>query len=335
MPERLADQTGARNRGKGPSPAAGGAAGGYRVGFMTRVVVAEFMDPAGVDLLAGSSDVMYDPTLVDDPDRLSDEVANCEALVVRNRTRVDRALLDRGGRLRAVGRLGVGLDNIDVSTCRARGIAVVTAGGANADAVAEYVIASLFALHRPALLRSAEILEGGWPRLEAVGVELAGRALGLVGLGGTAQAVARRAVALGMSVSGFDPYLETTPPTITRFGDLDALLESVDALSIHVPLVDETRGLIDAHRLGLMPPGAVVIDTSRGGVVDHPAVLDALRSGRLAGAALDVFPHEPPDPSPYRDVPNLILTPHIAGLTRQSNVRVAIAVATGVIDQLG
>jgi (S)-sulfolactate dehydrogenase len=210
----------------------------------------------------------------------------------------------------------------------------VTVGAANADAVAEYVIACLFALHRSAILGSDRILEGSWPRTESVGLELAGRTLGLVGMGVTAQAVALRAAALGMQVTGYDPYLPTAPQGIKRFEALDSMLSEADAASVHVPLLDETTGLIDLRRLGLLRAGAVLVDASRGGVVDHEAVVESLQSGPLRGAALDVFPSEPPDPHLYRGVPNLILTPHIAGLTEQSNVRVAITVATGVVEGL-
>ncbi len=301
---------------------------------MARVIVTEFMDRTGIDLLSDSHDVEYDPGLVDDRALLVRAVADAEALVVRNRTQVDKELLDAAPKLEVVGRLGVGLDNIAVDECRSRGVDVVTAGAANAAAVAEYVIAALFALHRPALLRSRRIVDGEWPRVESVGLELGGRTLGLVGLGGTARAVGTRAAALGMNVTGFDPYVEQPIDGITRFEDLDGMLGSANAISVHVPLVEETRNLIDRDRLAMLFPGSVLVDASRGGVVDHAAVVDALRSGQLAGAALDVFTTEPPDPEIYRNTPNLILTPHIAGLTEQSNVRVAVAVAHAVVERL-
>lgn len=301
---------------------------------MARIIVTEFMDRTGVDLLSESHDVEYDPGLVDDRARLIETAEDAEALVVRNRTQVDKELLERTPKLRVVGRLGVGLDNIAVDECADRGVGVVTAGPANAAAVAEYVIAALFALHRPALLRSHRIVEGDWPRVESVGLELGGRTLGLVGLGGTAQAVASRAAALGMNVIGFDPYVDPAIDFITRFEELDGMLGTANAISVHVPLVEETRNLIDRDRLAMLFPNSVLVDASRGGVVNHEAVIDALRSGQLAGAALDVFPNEPPDSEIYRNVPNLILTPHIAGLTEQSNVRVAVAVAQAVVEKL-
>jgi (S)-sulfolactate dehydrogenase len=300
-----------------------------------RVVVSEFMDPAAVARLAAAADVVADPTLVGDRARLLASVAGADALVVRDRTRVDVELLAAAPRLRAVGRLGVGTDNIDLEACAARGVAVRLATGANAVSVAEHVIGALLVLSRPAFGATSRLVAGEWPRTELIGRELSGRRLGLVGLGATAREVARRAAALGMHVAASDPVV--TDGGDVALMELDELLAASDALSVHAPLLPSTRGLIGADALARLPEGALLVDTSRGGVVDHDAAVAALRSGRLAGAALDVFPDEPLTPAlsaRYDGVPGLVLTPHLAGVTVESNVRVSDVVATAVLEVL-
>ena len=301
-----------------------------------RVVISEFMDPAAVARLAEGADVHEDATLVTDRPRLLAAVADAEALVVRDRTRVDAEVLAAAPRLRVVGRLGVGTDNLDLEALAARGVAVRLATGANAVSVAEHVIGALLVLSRPAFGATARLAAGEWPRTELIGREVSGRTLGLVGFGATAREVARRAAALGMAIVASDPMVPDGGPGVTMM-DLDALLAASDAISVHAPLLPATRGLIGAAALARLPEGALLVDTSRGGVVDHDAVVAALRSGHLAGAALDVFPDEPLTPAlaaRYVDVPGLVLTPHLAGVTRESNVRVSGVVAEAVLEAL-
>ncbi|MCZ2097192.1 MAG: hydroxyacid dehydrogenase [Anaerolineae bacterium] len=300
---------------------------------MTRIVVSEFMDLPAVDSLRAAFDVDYAPELVDDRAALLARVAEADALIVRNRTRVDREVLAAAPRLRAVGRLGVGLDNIDVAACEAAGIAVYPATGANSLAVAEYVVATAMVLLRGAYLSSSEVAAGHWPRARmSQGREAAGKTLGLVGFGGIGRTTARLAQGLGMRVFAHDPMLPPGAPAWSDAGvgrrELDALVGEVDVLSLHVPLTESTRGLVDAARLARMKPGAILVNTARGGVVDEAALAAALRSGRLGGAALDVFDDEPLRAgSPLAGAPNLILTPHIGGVTRESNARVSSLIA--------
>lgn len=302
---------------------------------MAEVVISEFMAEASVDALAADFDVRYDPTLVDDRPGLLAAVADARALVVRNRTRVDAELLASAPRLEVVGRLGVGLDNIDLAACEAHGAAVRPATGANADAVAEYVVAAVLLLVRGVFGSADRVAAGEWPRTEMKGREVAGRRIGLVGFGDIARRVAVRLRALGMTVAAHDPYLADDDPAwegVERCA-LEDLLSGSDAVSLHVPLVDSTRHLIDAEAIAAMPDGAVLVNTSRGGIVDEDAVVDALRRGHLGGAALDVFESEPLDADAGRrfdGVPNLLLTPHIAGITQESDVRVSAMTAEQV-----
>lgn len=302
---------------------------------MTDVVVSEFMHASGVDRLGEHFDILYDPDLAGDRARLLDALDGARALVVRNRTIVDEEVLAAAPGLRVVGRLGVGLDNIDVAACRARGVSVRPATGANAAAVAEHVIGALLALTRPSLRATERILAGEWPRTELVGRELGGKRLGVVGLGQTAQQVTRRAQCLGMAVAGHDPV--AGPPDGVEPLGLEQLFESSDAISVHVPLTPDTAHLVDGRLIGLLPDRALLVDTSRGGVVDHDAVARALESGKLGGAALDVFPDEPPPAGlldRLRALPNLILTPHLAGITEESDERIGAMIAGAVIEEL-
>lgn len=302
---------------------------------MPEIVISEFMDEAAVAGLRADFEVHYDPDLVDAPDALPSLLADARAIIVRNRTQVRSDLLDAAPNLEVVGRLGVGLDNIDVDACRDRNVAVHTAGAANANAVAEYVIGAAYSLVRGALRGSDQVIAGEWPRQVMVGTELAERTIGLIGLGGIARLVALKAAALGMKVVAHDPILSPDDPAwrLASRVDLDELYERSAVISLHVPLLDSTHHLIDAAAIDAMTPGAILINTSRGGIVDEEAVLAALVSGRLGGLALDVFESEPVGPDQqerFAGVPNLILTPHIAGLTEESQQRVGAVTADSV-----
>lgn len=305
------------------------------------IVITEFMDEAAVGLLQQYCAVNYDPGLVDARTRLLDGLQEVQALIVRNRTQVDDALLDCAPQLRVVGRLGVGLDNIDVDACRARGIEVIPATGANADAVAEYVITAALMLLRGVYGATAAVTQGDWPRTAlSQGREAAGKMLGLAGFGDIGRRVARLAQALGMQVLAHDPGVPIDDPvwasTRVNCCSFDELLQRCDALSLHMPLTDATRGLLDGAAIGRMKAGSVLINTSRGGIVDEAALVAALRQGHLGGAALDVFAQEPlPVVPTMQGVSGLVLTPHIAGVTQESNLRVSDMIARRVLSALG
>ena len=285
---------------------------------MPDIVISEFMDEAAVESLNDGFSVLYDPGLVDRPDALQAALGEARALIVRNRTRVTAPLLTAAPRLEAVGRLGVGLDNIDMAACRTRGVQVFPATGANDLAVAEYAIAAALMLLRGAYHAGAAMLAGAWPRQDLIGREAAGKTLGLVGFGGIARQVAARARALGMNVAACDPFVAAGDAAwqgVARHETLDSLLPACDVLSLHVPLTEGTRNLIDARALAA-----------------------SLRAGPRGGAALDVFAEEPlgaPAASRFAGLSNVILTPHIAGVTAEANVRVSALTAEQVRRALG
>tara|TARA_R110002020_G_scaffold198830_5_gene400073 strand:+ start:12722 stop:13654 length:933 start_codon:yes stop_codon:yes gene_type:complete len=307
---------------------------------MVDIVITEFMDEAAVARLAQHYDTHYDPKLVDDPAAMHGHLTSARALIVRNRTQVREALLSMGPKLRVVGRLGVGLDNIDVAACKARSIKVIPATGANDLSVAEYVITTALMLLRGAFLRSAEVAAGAWPRQSMMGRELAGKTIGLVGYGSIAREVAWRAHMMGMQIVAYDPFLAADHPgwQIARNVSLDAVLELSDVVSLHTPLTDATQHMIDAPALATMKPDGVLINAARGGIVDEAALAEALRNARLGGAALDVFEVEPLTAEAgekFMDLDNLVLTPHIAGVTGESNERVSHLIAEKVLEALG
>jgi (S)-sulfolactate dehydrogenase len=307
---------------------------------MKRIVISESMDAPAVAQLVREFDVDYRPGLVDDPAALALSLADAEGWIVRNRTQVRGEALAAAARLAVVGRLGVGLDNIDLAACKARNIQVFPATGANAESVAEYVVATAMLLLRGAYLSTAAVAAGRWPRaMLSQGREIAGKTLGLVGFGSIGQLTAGKARAMGLRVIAFDPGVPADDPSWSRLGvqrfELDPLLAESDIVSLHVPLVEATRGLLDGERLARMKKGAVLVNTARGGIVDEAALAKALHEGHLGGAALDVFESEPlPAGGPLADAPNLILTPHIAGVTAESNERVSGIVAKLVADAL-
>lgn len=303
---------------------------------MSTVIVSEFMAARGLDHLASAVDLVYDRGLHADRSRLAALLGDAAGLVVRDQTMVDEALLGLAPGLKVVGRLGVGLDNIDAAALERRGVQLRTGAGLDADSVAEYVVTAAGMLVRRAFGHTAAILAGSWPRTASIGGELAGRSIGIVGLGAIGQAVAERAVRLQMQTVAFDPLLADDSPAwrlATRVG-LEAAL-GADVVTLHVPLTAETKSLIDAAAISSMRDGAVLVNTAGGEIVDCSALAKALRDGKLAGAVLDVLPEEPPSADTravLADAPNLVLTPHVAGVTVESDDRIGTHVARAVVE---
>ncbi len=305
-----------------------------------KILISEFMDERAVAQLAAHHEVDYAPTLVDDMPRLLQQAAHADALIVRNRTQVRGDLLAALNRCKVIGRLGVGLDNIDVAACEARAMAVIPATGANALSVAEYVITASMMLLRGAFASTADVASGKWPRnVLGNGRETAGKVLGIIGFGSIGRTTARLAQGLGMQVIAFDAMLDAGAPVFAQTGvqyiALQELITQSDVVTLHVPLVETTRGLFNAKNIAAMKPGAILINTSRGHIVDISAVAASLRSGHLGGAAIDVFDTEPLVASgELQDCPNLLLTPHISGVSAESNERVSFLIAEKVLEAL-
>jgi len=307
---------------------------------MATVLVSEFMDGSALAFLENRLSVDYAPNLFDDQQTLMQRISAVDALIVRNRTPVTRELLNHADHLKVIGRLGVGLDNIDLDAAKQANIQVLPATGANAVAVAEYVMSALLHLRRPMTSGFQAMVGGDWPREQFIGGEISGKTLGLIGFGQIAQIVAKRAAAFGMRIAYFDPYIDASEhhSVATAVSSLDELLALSDSVSIHVPLTEDTHRLMNSQRLALMKSGAILINTSRGGIVDERALIHHIQTGHLGGAALDVFEHEPLDElkgARFDGIDALILTPHIAGVTHESNRRVSQVTAENVLRALG
>jgi D-3-phosphoglycerate dehydrogenase/(S)-sulfolactate dehydrogenase len=303
-------------------------AGGMRAG--PEILVVEDVAGPALDALSTRYRMARDERLWSDPDALRARLAGVRALIVRNRTQVDRQLLEVAEDLRVVARAGAGLDNVDVTAADELGIVVVAAvGGENARSVAELALGLAIALARRIVDLDRDVRSGGWDRTP--GMELAGRVWGLVGLGRTGLATGELARGIGMEVVGYDPYVAADDPRLDRAAirklDLDGLLPAADVVSLHVALDASTRHLVDDAFLSRIRPGALLVNVSRGEIVDEPAVAAAIRSGRLGGAALDVRTTEPAAPGPFQGLDRVILTPHVGGLTGAAQDRVSAAIA--------
>jgi len=306
---------------------------------MTDVLITEYLDDAAVAALRADYAVHYDPGLCERPDKIAALARGVPALVVRNRTQVRGAVLAAFDSLKVIGRLGVGLDNIDVEAAHAMGVEVCPAVGANAASVAEYVVAACLMTLRNIWQASEAVLAGRWPRNQLMLNEVQGKRLGLIGCGSIGREVARRAIALGVEVVATDrPGADPAPLIAAGIAVVDraTLLATSDVVSLHAPATPETHHLVDAAALAVMKPGAVLINSARGGMVDEAALVAALRSGRLAAAVLDVFEDEPLKAgSALVGVPNLWLTPHVSGVTVEANERVSAVTVANVRRVLG
>ena len=306
---------------------------------MADIVITEFMDESAIASLKSKWRVIYDPELHKTPDTLQRELVSARGLIIRNQTQVTAAMLEKTPHLTTIGRLGVGLDNIDMDACKQHGITVIPAIGANAKAVSEYVISTALILMRKAFLSTNEVLAGRWPRAQLMGTEINGKTLGLIGFGSIARQVSRDATVLGMKTIAFDPFVDDSDEAweYTEKDTFNNILRRADILSLHVPLTKGTRHLIAAEALTLMKPSAIIINTSRGEIVDETALVAALKSDRLYGAALDVFETEPLTAEAgrkFEGLENLILTPHIAGVTEEANVRISKMIADKITQAL-
>lgn len=292
---------------------------------MVRVLVCDHVDIAQLGL-GGGFEVDYRPAIT--RDELLASVGGYEVLVIRSRTKVDRDVLNRGVNLRLVARPGTGLDNVDLEAARAKGIAVVNSPESLVEAVAEHVLLLMLALARKVTTADQSVRSGKWEKEKLMGVELRGRTLGIVGFGRIGRRIGELAKSLGMPILVYD-VIPIPSDLLTTLGaktvELDALLESSDFVTLHVPLTPETDHLVNLKRISLMKKTAFIVNASRGGVVDEAALATALKQGALAGAALDVFETEPPS-GEILSAPNTILSPHIAGQTAEAQMSAIVAV---------
>ncbi len=302
-----------------------------------RVLLSDSLASQGLDVLKRNPHISFDLKTGLDPLQLAEVIAPYHALIIRSATRVTRGVLERADNLKVVGRAGVGVDNIDLDAATRRGIVVMNSPMGNSVTTAEHTIAMMMALARKIPPANAALLAGKWERGKFTGIEVFNKTLGIVGLGNIGRIVADRALGLKMKVIGFDPIL--TAEAAARIGvekvSLEELFTRADFVSVHAPLTDETRGLVDAQAFAAMKKGVRILNCARGGIVDEAALLEALESGKVAGAALDVFVEEPPPMGhPLLRHPNVIATPHLGAATDEAQVQVAIDIATQITDFL-
>ena len=290
---------------------------------MTKILVADDLGDEGMAMLRESGDVTLKTGM--DEDALRETLPGYEVLVIRSATTVTARSLELADALAVVGGAGIGVDNIDVPACTARGIAVMNTPEANTVTTAEHAVALLMSLARKIPAADASVRAGKWEKSKFTGVELQDKQLGVVGLGRIGRIAADKCRGLGMTIAAYDPFVtQAGAPEGVRMLDLDELLATSDFVSVHVPLMDETRHLLNRDRLLSMKPGARLVHAARGGIVCEQGLVEALQSGHIAGAALDVFEDEPlAADSPLRDAPNLVLTPHLGASTQEAKRNVS------------
>ena len=302
-----------------------------------RILACDGLESAGIEILSSTAGVIVDEKASISPDELNAIIGEYDGLIVRSKTRVTADLISRAERLRVVGRAGTGVDNIDVGAATRRGIVVMNAAAGNTVTTAEHTFAMLMALARQIPQAAASTREGRWEKNRFLGVELMGKTLGVIGMGRIGSVVADRARSFGMTVLAYDPYFtkEAAREKGIEMVALDLLLSRADFITVHTPLTDATRGLINAANLQKTKRGVRIINCARGGLIDEAALAEAIRSGHVAGAALDVFEQEPTPPSnPLLAMPQVISTPHLGASTQEAQVGVATMIAEQVLDFL-
>lgn len=303
-----------------------------------RVLVTDEIHPEGVALLRETPEI----EVIERPTRplaeVLEEIAEYDGFIGRSATRISAELLDRGKRLRVIGRAGVGIDNVDVERATELGVAVINAPGGNTVSVAELVFGVVISYLRHIHVAVESMRAGEWRRSQLGGAELRGRTMVIVGMGRIGSEVARRGRVFGLKLAGYDPYVSASrfeELGVERIESFDEALSAADILTLHVPLTDETKGMIGRRELSLLRPSAMVLNFARGGIIDEEALVDALRGGSLGAAALDVFASEPlAKDHPLRKLPNVMLTPHLGASTAEAQRNVAIEACSAVRDAL-
>lgn len=299
-----------------------------------QILITENIRGRWIDELKQKFSVVFEPDLWKSPDRIKEMLPGCSALIVRNQTKVDAALIASGSKLKVIGRAGAGLDNIDVKAATSAGIVVVSTPDQNSISVAELTLGMMLGLARKLPAADRHTKGGGWDRPRFMGTELFGKSFGVIGLGRIGFLTAARARAFGMDILAHDNFVSPDAPVVAELRaslvDLPTLLARADFISCHLPLTPETRGMFNYELFSRMKPTAFFLNLSRGEVVDEAGLVRALQEKRLAGAGLDVRQKEPPPPSPLAEMDNVIMTPHTAAFTTEAQDRVVAAVAQDV-----
>ena len=303
---------------------------------MKNILITEFMNEDSVNLLKKNFYVNYDKTMFESEEKIKKKISNCEAIIVRNKTQLRKSILDNALNLKFVGRLGVGLDNIDKEYCEKKNIHVQTATGMNADSVAEYVIGSSLYLIKNIILFDNNTKKGLWPRSSFTSNELKDKIFGLIGFGAIGKKVCKLAKNFGAKVISYDPYINSNFENEfnLKFTTFDEVIKTSNIISIHAPLNEETKNLINSNVFNKMSKKPILINTSRGSIVNEKDLIDAYKNKNISGFALDVFGKEPVEDNFYKQIDdtfNCILTPHISGVTQESNKKISEFIADKLI----
>ena len=299
-----------------------------------RIIVTDGLDDVGVNILEKEAQVVKRPGISNEDIMI--ELKDYDAIIIRSRTKMTRELIEAGENLKVIGRAGVGVDNIDLDAAREKGIVVVNAPSATTESVAELTLGLIFALAREIPRADAGMKRGEWSKREFMGTELYGKTLGIIGFGRIGSTVGQLAAAMGMRINACCDF--TIPETIRIIGGellmMDEIIERSDFIAVHTPLTEKTRGMINSEMISRMKNGVYLICTARGGIIDEASLLSALNSGKVAGAALDVFEHEPPQNLELIKHPRVIATPHIAGQTSEAQRRASVDISKEVLAAL-
>ena len=295
---------------------------------MINILITEFIDPEALKILSKDFNVIYKKDIWENSDYLKKEINKFEGIIVRNKTNLNQSILEKAANLKYIGRLGVGLDNIDTEYCKKNNIFVQPATGMNADSVAEYVISSSLSLLKKTKLINEKTQSGQWPRTSITTNELRGKILGLIGFGDIAKKVLKLINAFEVTTIAFDPFItsqEMEEHNVKKV-TFENILSLADIISIHVPLNNETKYLFDKKTFQKMNNKPIIINSSRGGIINETDILEAYKNNYISGFALDVYEHEPVNKIFLKNITNdmnCILSPHIAGVTEESNTRVS------------
>ena len=304
---------------------------------MTKILITEFINQNSLDNLKKNFDVLYDEKLCENKSELEKIIKDYDGLIVRNKTQVNSDVLKNASNLKFIGRLGVGLDNIDTEFCKNKNIHVQPATGMNADSVAEYVVSSSMSLIKKIPILHNGTVKGNWPRTTIKSAEINGKCIGVVGFGTIGRKVADYSLKNGLNVLAYDPYIKELGDNEKdyRLSSLEDIFQNADIVSLHLPLTEETKNLINKSSFSKMQKHPIIINTSRGSVVNENDLIEAYNQNLISGFALDVFENEPITNDLYEKIKpdmNCILTPHISGVTTESNIRVSNFIVKKTIE---